>query len=51
MDKWFDSASIAGMDIAQNIIYLFDLFGTIIFAITGAVKRVRCKWDFLGVIV
>ena len=29
MDKWFDSASIAGMDIAQNIIYLFDLFGTI----------------------
>lgn len=39
------------MDIAQNIIYLFDLFGTIIFAITGAVKGVRCKLDFLGVIV
>ncbi len=31
--------------------YLFDLFGTMIFAITGAVMGVRCKFDFLGVIV
>lgn len=35
----------------HTIIYAFDLFGTFIFAITGAVKGVRCKLDFLGVIV
>ncbi len=39
------------MDITQNIIYAFDLFGTIIFAITGAIKGVRRKLDFLGVVV
>lgn len=33
------------------IIYIFDLFGTCIFAITGAVKGVRCKLDILGVVV
>jgi len=31
--------------------YFFDLFGTMIFAITGAVKGVRCKLDILGVVV
>ena len=34
-----------------NIIYLFDLFGTVVFAITGAVKGVRLRLDFLGVMV
>lgn len=33
------------------IIYAFDLFGTFIFALTGAVKGVRVKLDILGVIV
>ena len=36
---------------ADGIIYLFDIFGTAIFAITGAVKGVRNRLDFLGVIV
>lgn len=35
----------------NTIIYAFDLFGTLIFAITGAVKGVRCKLDILGVVV
>lgn len=35
----------------ENLVYLFDLFGTCIFAITGAVKGVRQRLDFLGVIV
>ncbi len=35
----------------MDLIYFFDLFGTIIFAITGAVKGVRQRLDFLGVIV
>jgi len=39
------------MDVEQSIMYGFDLFGTMIFAITGAVKGVRCKLDILGVVV
>lgn len=35
----------------QQIINIFDLIGTVIFAITGAVRGVRLKLDFLGVIV
>ncbi len=35
----------------MTIIYIFDLFGTFIFAITGAVKGVRLKLDILGVVV
>lgn len=35
----------------ESLIYFFDLFGTCIFAITGAVKGVRQRLDFLGVIV
>lgn len=35
----------------MELIYLFDLFGTFIFAITGAVKGVRCRLDILGVVV
>lgn len=32
-------------------VFLLDLFGTMIFAITGAVKGVRNRLDFLGVLV
>jgi len=39
------------MELELGIIYIFDLFGTFIFAITGAVKGVRCKLDILGVVV
>ncbi len=39
------------MELELTIIYLFDLFGTFIFAITGAVKGVRLKLDILGVVV
>ena len=39
------------MDTKLLLIYLFDLLGTCIFAITGAVKGVRLKLDILGVIV
>ena len=35
----------------QQIMYLFDLLGTVIFAITGAVRGVRLKLDLLGVVV
>ena len=35
----------------SGIVYAFDIFGTAIFAITGAVKGVRNRLDFLGVIV
>ncbi|MBR2425455.1 MAG: trimeric intracellular cation channel family protein [Lentisphaeria bacterium] len=35
----------------QNLIYLFDVIGTIIFAVTGGVRGVRLKLDLLGVIV
>lgn len=31
--------------------YIFDLLGTVIFAITGAVRGVRLKLDLLGVVV
>lgn len=34
-----------------NLIFLFDIIGTIIFAVTGGVRGVRLKLDFLGVIV
>jgi uncharacterized membrane protein YeiH len=33
------------------IMYGFDLLGTFVFAITGAVRGVRNKLDFLGVVV
>ena len=39
------------MELELMIIYIFDLFGTFIFAITGAVKGVRLKLDILGVVV
>ena len=35
----------------ENLIYIFDIIGTIIFAVTGGVRGVRLKLDFLGVIV
>lgn len=34
-----------------DFIYAFDIFGTIIFALTGALKGVEKDLDFLGVIV
>lgn len=34
----------------MSVIFLFDIFGTIIFAITGAVKGVRNRLDLLGVL-
>ena len=33
-----------------NIILFFDLFGTMVFAITGAVKGIRNRLDLLGVL-
>jgi len=35
----------------QQIMYAFDLIGTVIFAVTGAVRGVHLKLDLLGVIV
>lgn len=35
----------------ETIIYAFDLFGTMIFAITGAVRGIKHRLDLLGVIV
>lgn len=35
----------------NDLIYGFDLFGTIVFAFTGGLKGVQLKFDFLGVIV
>ncbi|MHC1691413.1 MAG: trimeric intracellular cation channel family protein [Sphaerochaetaceae bacterium] len=39
------------MDLEPLIMYGFDIFGTMIFAITGAVRGVRSRLDFLGVLV
>ncbi len=33
------------------IMYIFDIAGTVIFAITGAIRGVRLKLDLLGVVV
>ena len=33
------------------VIYIFDLFGTMVFAVTGALCGIRIKLDLLGVIV
>lgn len=35
----------------ENFIYFADLFGTVIFAVTGAIKGIGKKLDLLGVIV
>ena len=35
----------------EAILHFFDLFGTFIFALTGAIKGVKNRLDFLGVIV
>ena len=40
------------MDISfESLIFVFDLAGTVIFAITGALSGIRLKLDLLGVIV
>ncbi len=35
----------------QEIIWSLDLFGTAVFAVTGALRGWRCRLDFLGVLV
>ena len=35
----------------SNILLLFDVFGTFVFALSGAAKAISKKMDFLGVIV
>lgn len=35
----------------QSIIYGADLFGTVVFAVTGAIRGLSCKLDMLGVVV
>lgn len=35
----------------NSLLFFFDIFGTFIFAITGAVKAVKNRLDFLGVLV
>ena len=35
----------------QYIIYAADLFGTVVFAVTGAIRGLSCKLDMLGVVV
>lgn len=35
----------------STLMFVFDILGTIVFAITGAVRGVRHRLDFLGVIV
>lgn len=39
------------MDTASIVIYTFDLFGTMVFAVTGAVMAVERRLDMLGVLV
>ena len=51
LDKSGFDDTLSYMEMEQTIIYAFDIFGTLIFAITGAVKGVRCKLDILGVVV
>ncbi len=36
---------------SELVIYMFDIFGTVVFAVTGALCGVRYKLDLLGVIV
>ena len=43
--------NISGSDVQTLLIFLLDVVGTVIFAVTGAVRGVRLKLDFLGVIV
>ncbi|MDD4816574.1 MAG: trimeric intracellular cation channel family protein [Victivallaceae bacterium] len=35
----------------DQLITIFDLFGTAVFAVTGAVRGVKAKFDLLGVVV
>lgn len=35
----------------ETVIYALDLFGTVIFAITGALRAIRYHFDFFGVVV
>ena len=37
--------------VQTDLIYLFDVIGTVIFAVTGGVRGVRLRLDLLGVIV
>ena len=42
---------LADPNIQNTLIYIFDMIGTVIFAITGGIRGVRLKLDLLGVIV
>lgn len=35
----------------DQVIYALDLFGTVIFAVTGALRAIRYRFDFFGVVV
>ena len=43
--------NLSEVQIQSDLIYLFDVIGTVIFAITGGVRGVRLRLDLLGVIV
>ena len=43
--------TISTPEMQTLLIHIFDVVGTVIFAITGGVRGVRLKLDFLGVIV
>lgn len=34
-----------------NLVFLFDILGTVIFALTGAISGIKLKLDWLGIIV
>ena len=43
--------NISDAELQTLLIHIFDIVGTVIFAVTGAVRGVRLKLDLLGVIV
>jgi uncharacterized membrane protein YeiH len=51
LDKSAFDDTLPSMEMEQTVIYAFDIFGTFVFALTGAVKGVRCRLDILGVVV
>lgn len=35
----------------DSVVYFLDIFGTVVFAVTGALRAVRYRFDFFGVVV
>ena len=35
----------------ETIIRILDIFGTAVFAVTGAIRAIKCRFDLLGVVV